>query len=218
MQRSVRVAARDSKLSKAQVEEVYLAINQFYSVAFERSYYKTQGDIDLDTPLMDLEKTDFFTQTLDLLVKNNEVDLAIHSAKDLPEPLDPDLELIALTNGVDPSDVLVSVKYTLATLPAQAKIGVSSFRRIEGLFQIRQDLKFLSIRGAVDERLKLLEEGVYDALILAEAGLFRLKSQVSRERLDIPVSPLQGKLALVAKKGNLEMKTLFAPLDARVCG
>ena len=212
---SIKVAARASLLSRAQVAEVEKLLHEHLDVNLEPIYTKAIGDIDLKTPLNIMAKTDFFTQNIDQLVLEGMADMAIHSAKDLPESLDPRLEIFAITLGVDPRDSLVSLKYTLKTLPNQAVIGVCSDRRIQAIKALRPDVITKSIRGAIDERLKMLEMGEYDALILAEAGLLRLKSDIQREILDIPTAPLQGQLAIVGLKKRLDLKDIFTPFDSR---
>jgi hydroxymethylbilane synthase len=214
----IKVAARISKLSQAQVQEVFEEINQFHPVIFENTFVESLGDLDLSTPLYLLDKTDFFTQKIDELIISKCCDIAIHSAKDLPEKLPQDLEIIAITHGVESCDSFVSYNYTLENFPKGATIGVCSKRRIDALKTLCPKAIIKSIRGTVDDRLQKLKKGEYDALILAEAGLIRLKSDVPRSLLDIPTAPLQGKLAIVARKDRKDLKDLFQKLDTRVCG
>lgn len=214
----LKVAARVSLLSQAQVKEVEEELNQYRSMMFESTFVESLGDLDLNTPLYHLSKSDFFTQKVDELVINGTCDIAIHSAKDLPEHLHPDLEVIAITKGVDSRDSFVSFKYNLDNFIPGGIVGVCSIRRIEALKHICPQAVIKSIRGTVDDRLKWLKAGAYDALILAEAGLIRLKSDVPRTILDIETAPLQGKLAVVAKKNNQTLQDIFHPLDTRVCG
>lgn len=218
MKTLIKIGARSSLLSKAQVVEVKQLLKENTSLNYEEVYLESLGDLDLETALTGLEKTDFFTQRIDQLILEKKVDVAVHSAKDLPKVLPKGLEIIALTQGVDPRDSLVSYKYTLDTLPLKAKVGVCSLRRIEGLKSLRQDLEPAFIRGPIDQRLKQLEKGDFEAIILAEAGLLRLNLQVPRQVLDIPVAPLQGKLAIVALSDRQDLKEIFKLIDARVCG
>lgn len=218
MKTLLKIAARTSALSRAQVIEVKNLLDLDSQYEFKEVFIESLGDLDLITPLTFLEKTDFFTQTIDQLILDQKADIAVHSAKDLPEVLKPGLEIIALTQGVDPRDSLVSFKYTLETLPKKAKVGVCSKRRIHGLKALREDLEPIFIRGPIDERLKLLEKGDYDAIILAEAGLLRLNSKAPRQILEIDVSPLQGKLAIVALSSRQDLKNVFKTIDIRVCG
>ena len=214
----IKVAARISKLSQAQVQEVFDEINKFYLVIFENTFVESMGDLDLTTPLYLLDKTDFFTQKIDELIISKSCDIAIHSAKDLPDELPQDLEVIAITQGLDSRDSFVSFNYTLENFPKGATVGVCSKRRMEALKTLCPKAMIKSIRGTVDDRLQKLKKGEYDALILAEAGLVRLKSDVPRALLDIPTAPLQGKLAIVARKDRQDLKELFQKLDTRLCG
>lgn len=218
MKSLIKIAARTSALSRAQVVEVKKLLDLDSHFEFQEVFVESLGDLDLVTPLTALEKTDFFTQTIDQLILDQKADIAVHSAKDLPEKLRPGLEIIALTHGVDPRDSLVSFKYTLETLPKNAKVGVCSIRRVQGLKALREDLEPMFIRGPIDERLKMLEKGDYDAIILAEAGLLRLNSKAPRQIIDIEVSPMQGKLAIVALSIRQDLKNVFKTIDSRICG
>lgn len=206
------VVARDSPLSRAQVEEVYQEIKiRHRAISFEPIWMKTGGDLDLTTSLLDKEKTNFFTKEIDDYLLAGKADIAIHSAKDLPDPLPEGLSLICYTKGVDPSDVLVFRKgENLSTLAPYAKVGTSSTRRIENLRALRSDLIPLDIRGTIGMRLDLLDTGKVDALIMAKAALIRLR--IHREVVDLPglSAPLQGKLAIVARSEDNKMKDLFS--------
>lgn len=215
---SIRVAARSSPLSRAQVNEVFRHLAPYKNIKFETIFLDAIGDIDLLTPLNTLAKTDFFTQNIDQMLIDNKADIAIHSAKDLPEKIPQELEVIAITQGVDPRDSLVSFKYNLKTLPFGAIIGACSDRRVEGIKKLRNDVSVRSIRGTINHRIEQLKSGDYDAIILAEAGLIRLNLDVPREIIEIPVAPLQGKLAIVARKNDFQLKELFKVLDSRLCG
>lgn len=216
------VAARASKLSEAQVAEVLSELRAFYpEVCFVTSLIKTRGDLDLLTSLRSLDKSDFFTREIDEMLIQGKCRIAIHSAKDLPEPLADGLEVVALTRGVDPRDSLVlRPGLSPANLPLGARIGTSSIRREEMIKALRQDLIVCDIRGTIDERLKLLEAGTIEGLIVAEAALIRLGLiHIPRLLLDGETAPLQGRLAVVARTEDLEMRALFASLDKKEsCG
>jgi hydroxymethylbilane synthase len=214
----IKVAARISPLSQAQVKEVEEELNKHIACVFESTYVESLGDLDLNTPLTDLGKTDFFTQKIDELVISKTCDIAIHSAKDLPEIIPDDLEIIAITKGVDSRDSFVSYKYNLENFIPGGIVGVCSQRRIEALKSICPKALVKNIRGTVNDRLDALKKGAYDALILAEAGLIRLKSDAPRTILEIETAPFQGQLAIVARKDQKNMKELFQILDTRVCG
>jgi hydroxymethylbilane synthase len=195
----LKIIARDSLLSKAQVREV----KEEFGIHCEEIYIKTQGDLDLTTSLTLMESTDFFTREIDDAILEGRADIAVHSAKDLPAILREGLELMALTQGVDSRDALVLKKgYSVETLPLGAAIGTSSLRRQNHIKSLREDLTYLDIRGAVDRRLSLLESDPHlFGLIVAKAALIRLNIP-GGITLDWPVAENQGKLALVCKKGK----------------
>jgi hydroxymethylbilane synthase len=210
------VGARASRLSQAQVAEVLAELSLFHpEVRFSPLWVETTGDIDQITSLKTLDKTDFFTKEIDQLLKEGKCRIAIHSAKDLPEPLPFGLAIVALTQGVDPSDSLVL--RAGESLPLNAKVGTSSKRREEELAKMRADLQFVDVRGPIEKRLQLLETQEVDGLVVAEAALIRLKlTHLNRIRLNIPTAPLQGKLAIIARKDDEEMRQLFSCINWRV--
>ncbi len=213
------VGARASSLSKKQVQEVYEELKIFHPhIEFSPVFLHTTGDKDQKTSLRELEKTDFFTKELDQLLLDRKCHITIHSAKDLPDPLPQGVAVVAITKGVDSSDVLVlSEKHTLATLPQGAKIGTSSIRREMLLKTLRPDLTCVDIRGTIEQRLQMVDLRVLHGVIIAEAALIRLGlTHLNRIRLEGEVSPLQGKLAILAREGEEEMKHLFKCLH--VCG
>jgi len=214
----IPVGARSSPLSRAQVKEVEGELKAFYpTIAFDPIWVETQGDKDLKTSLRHLGKTDFFTREIDAIQLAGGCRITIHSAKDLPEPLPRGLKLIALTHGVDPADVLVlREKETLMTLPLAAKIGTSSLRREEQVKGLRSDLVCVDIRGTIEARLKLLDRGEVDGLVMAEAALIRL-GLTNRNRFVLPGqgAPGQGQLVVLALEEDEEMERLFACIDVR---
>lgn len=211
----VVVVARDSPLSRAQVDEVYQEIKVHHPrIVFDPIWIKTTGDLDLTTSLLEKEKTDFFTKEVDEYLLSYKADIAIHSAKDLPENLPEGVSLICYTKGVDSSDVLVfREEDALSTLPLYAKVGTSSFRRIENLRALRSDLVPIDIRGTIGMRLDLLDQKKVDALIIAKAALIRLRLRRKTQELPGPSAPLQGKLAIVARTDNRKMSDIFSCLS-----
>jgi hydroxymethylbilane synthase len=201
----IKVGARASNLSKRQVEE---AQAEYPHVLFEPIYMKTVGDLDRTTSLRTLGKTDFFTREIDEMLLRGECRIAIHSAKDLPEPLPQGLELIALTKGVDPSDSLVLREGE--QLSKGFVIATSSVRREEMVRALMQDVAFVDIRGTIEERLEKLENGEVDGVVVAEAALIRLGlTCLNRIQLPGETAPLQGRLAILAQEGDIEMRALF---------
>jgi hydroxymethylbilane synthase len=211
----ITLGARDSSLSKAQVKELTaLLLEHHPHVHFSFFYIKTMGDLDQTTPLSSLDKTDFFTKEVDEQVLKGTCRIAVHSAKDLPEKMPEGLEVICYTKSIDVADVLVLREgESLETLPAFAKIGTSSARRVQNLLALREDLVPKEIRGTIEKRLQLLDEGLFDGVIMAKAALLRLK--LCRNEMALPgaSAPRQGSLAVVAKKEDVLMKELFQCLD-----
>jgi len=152
-----------------------------------------------------------FTKEIEEALADGRVDLAVHSLKDLPTELPPGFELVAVTTRVNPRDVFLSVKYeSVNALPQGARVGTSSLRRQAQLKTVRRDLAIHSLRGNVDTRVRKLEEGEYDAIILAAAGLTRLgKTQWVREVLSesfmCPAAG-QGALGIEIRKGDVAMR------------
>ncbi|MDE3045989.1 MAG: hydroxymethylbilane synthase [Verrucomicrobiota bacterium] len=205
---TLKVGARSSPLSRAQVEEVRLL---YPHVTFEPVWVETIGDRDLATSLRTLGKSDFFTRELDEMLLRGEIDIAVHSAKDLPEPLPSGLCIAALTKGLDPRDSLVFRKgESLETLPSGAWIATSSERREEAVRSLRSDLRFKDVRGPIAQRLALLQTGEADGVVIAEAALLRLGfHHLPRIYLPGPTTPGQGQLAIVCR---IERRELFSPI------
>ena len=213
----ITAGARASPLSRAQAEEVLKEIRAFQSeVIFSMVWVETRGDTDRAVSLRSLGKDDFFTRELDEMLLRGEVRIAIHSAKDLPEPLPKGLALAALTRGLDPGDSLVLREgRSLETLPSNALIATSSLRREEAVRSLRPDLRFQDLRGTIGERIEKLTNGEADGVVVAEAALIRLKwTHLNRVRLPGPTVPFQGRLAVVAREEDLEMQALFEPIHA----
>lgn len=215
---NIKVGARSSPLSKIQVQEVFEALKFHYpSIVFEPFFVESMGDKDRTTSLRTLEKTDFFTREIDALLLQNTCRIAIHSAKDLPDPLPKGLKIAALTEGKDSADVLVLAPgQEFDQLPPGACIATSSIRREEVVKSLREDLKFCDLRGTIHERLSLLEKGEVDGVVVAEAALIRLGlTHLNRFRLPGETTPYQGQLAVVCREQDQEMVDLFACLDTR---
>lgn len=211
------VGARGSKLSQAQVKEVYHEITAFFpKVYFSEKLVQTKGDRDQKTSLLYLDKTNFFTDELDEMLINGECDIAVHSAKDLPDPLPPGLEMIALTKGVSSKDCLIFREGEfLTTLPKNAKVGCSSLRRVNMLQALRKDFVAVDIRGDILKRLNLLENKIVDALIMAHAAIIRLNLKLNMIILEGDTASYQGQLAVLSKKNQPFLKKIFSKIDVR---
>lgn len=210
MNKKIRVIARGSRLSRLQVEEVF---KNFPELAYEIKYLESYGDKNQQISLLNGEvPADIFTRELDDAIRLGDADIAIHSAKDLPYPLPEDIEVIALYPAFDTTDSLVSRDHKkLAELPAGSIIGTSSPLRKKGLNELRPDLTIKGIRGCIEERVQQVKDGKYDAAIVATCALKRLGMEDEiAEVLPFPTHPLQGFLAVTAKKGSHDLKQAFA--------
>lgn len=211
----IKVISRESPLAILQVEEVFsqLPVHTEYELIACRSY----GDKHQSVSLMETLSPDFFTRELDEALLKGEADLAVHSAKDLPYPLPAGLKVIALTASQDPGDSLVlreGESYQLETLPPGSVVATSSLRRKEELMNCRPDLQVRSIRGSIEERIKQVDNGDFDALIVATCALQRLElTHRIVQALPFKTHPLQGALAVVAKSDREDLQQLFAEID-----
>src|SRR5258708_38004073 len=159
-----------------------------------------------------------FTKEIEEALLENRIDLAVHSLKDLPTELPSDFEFADITAHKNPRDVFCRVKFaSIEELPQHANVGTSSLRRQAQLKALRPDLQMHPLRGNVDTRLRKLESGDYDAIILAAAGLNRLdKTQLVRQVIPVEVmTPAagQGALAIEIRSGDLATRALVAFLD-----
>jgi hydroxymethylbilane synthase len=215
--KNIVVGARSSPLSRVQVDEVLREIRQFFpSITFDPIWVETSGDKDLITSLKVMDKTDFFTREIDQMLESNQCRIAIHSAKDLPDPLPAGLACASITKGVDPSDVIVlREEDTLSLLPIGAKVATSSLRREQAIKELRDDFICVDIRGTIAQRLHLLDTCKVDAVVMAEAALIRLKlTNRNRVKLPGPVAKGQGQLAIIARSSDTEMLHIFRLIDA----
>jgi len=211
---NLTAGARGSRLSQIQVWEVEKELQKHYPhVRFFPIWVSTKGDKDQKSSLLKMEKTDFFTHEIDTLHLKNTFRIAIHSAKDLPDPLPEGLTLVALTKGLSNHDVLVLREgETLEDLPQKAPIGTSSDRRIVAIRTLRPDLTCVDIRGTIEKRLAALDKKEIDGLVVALCALERLKERRNQILLSGTTVPLQGKLAILALSEDQEMKQLFEPI------
>jgi uroporphyrinogen III methyltransferase/synthase len=214
MSKPLRVIARSSALSLLQVKEVFSFLPGVpYTLASVQSF----GDRNKHISLMGDIDSDFFTGELDRALLDGDADIAVHSAKDLPYPLPAGLELFALFAAQDKTDALVGRNSpSLAELPAGARVGTSSAARKAELLALRPDVTVVSIRGTIEERIAQTDNGYVDALIVATCALKRLGlSERIAEILPFKTHALQGNLAVTGRKGETDVKALFAPFDVR---
>jgi len=171
---SVVLGTRGSRLALAQAETCADKLHET-GLAVEVRVIKTTSEQHPETPLSVLDQRDVFTRQLDEALLRGELDVAIHSLKDVPTDLPDGIALAAITERHDPSDALVSeAGSTIEDLPSEAVVATSSLRRRAQLLHHRPDLQIVGIRGNVDTRIRKVREGAADALVLARAGLERL--------------------------------------------
>lgn len=210
----ILVGARASPLSRAQFQELERLLP---SLSFRPLFVETTGDLDQKTSLRTLDKTDFFTKEIDALLLSGACRIAVHSAKDLPDPLPKGIHMAALTRGVDSSDSLVlHPGQSLETLKANPLIATSSAKRELAVSALLPQAQFCDIRGTIGKRLEKLQSGSIDGIVIAEAALIRLGlTHLNRIKLPGTSTQLQGQLAILARTNDQPMQELFAPFDVR---
>ena len=171
----IRLGSRGSKLALWQAEFVQFEIERRTGRKVEITRIRTTGDMILDVPLARVGGKGLFVKEIEEALLSGVIDLAVHSMKDVPTELPDRLAIVAITRREDPRDAFLSVKYRkFEELPPGAKLGTSSLRRQTQLLGLRPDLSVETLRGNLDTRIRKMEEGRYDAIILAAAGLRRL--------------------------------------------
>ena len=215
----IRIGTRGSALALWQANETARLIKTLPDApTVEIVIIKTQGDLQQTVPLWATPGKGFFTAELDRAQLANEVDIVVHSLKDLATVLTPGLILTAVLEREDPRDALVSAKGgDLMALAKGARIGTSSLRRRAFLKHIRPDLEQVELRGNVPTRVKKLDDGEYDAIILAAAGLKRLglESRISAylPTREFPSAVAQGAIGICTRDGDTETQRWIAPLN-----
>ena len=219
MKQLLRIATRKSPLALWQAEHVKARLQQAHAgLGVELVTMSTQGDKILDTPLAKIGGKGLFVKELEQGMLEDRADIAAHSIKDVPMEFPEGLYLSTILEREEPCDAFVSNKYdSLDELPQGAIVGTSSLRRRCQLLNRRPDLKIEDLRGNVNTRLTKLDDGNYDAIILACAGLIRLemadriRQSISSELILPAVG--QGAIGLEAREGDDETLALIAVLD-----
>jgi hydroxymethylbilane synthase len=197
--RTVVLGTRGSKLALTQAETCAERLRAA-GFAVEVRVIRTTSDHHPETPLSVIDRRDVFTRQLDEALLRGELDIAIHSLKDVPTELPEGITLAAITERHDPSDALVSdERYDVDGLPGGAVVATSSLRRRAQLLHRRPDLRVVEIRGNVDTRVRKMRAGEADAIVLARAGLERLGLEAPHAVIDPDVMlPAVGQGALAA--------------------
>ena len=223
MKQSLVIGTRGSKLALIQSQMVKAELELLHpSLEVRIEIIKTTGDVKTD-PLSVIGGKGVFTKELEDALLDGRTDIAVHSLKDLPTVLSDKLVIAAICKREDPRDALVlgrpsrGAKPSVAALPKGATIGTSSPRRLAQLKHLRSDLAFKDLRGNVDTRLRKLDEGQYDALVLACAGLRRLDRE---SRISTPLSTQemlpavgQGAIGIEARAGDEDIGAIVGKLD-----
>ena len=215
----VVIASRESALAMWQARHIQARLNTLYpGTATEILGLTTEGDRHLDVSLAKIGGKGLFVKELEDALASGRADIAVHSVKDVPMTLAPQFVLAAIGEREDPRDAFVSNRYTgLAALPAGARVGTSSLRRECQLRARHPGLAIEPLRGNVTTRLRKLDEGRYDAVILAAAGLNRLGLASRITRLLDPAeslpAPGQGALGVECLEGRPELSELLAGLN-----
>jgi len=213
----LRIGSRGSQLALWQANHVAALLRE-NGHTVEIEVIKTTGDKITDVALAKVGTKGMFTKEIEEALADKRVDLAVHSLKDVPTELAHEFELAAIMKREDPRDAFISVKFgALEELPRGAKVGTSSLRRQCQLKAVRPDLEIFPLRGNVDTRLRKLESGEYDAIILAAAGVHRLgldKHVRSRISADVMCPAVgQGALAIEIRRDDAQTRTLLVFLN-----
>ena len=217
--RRLVIATRESALALWQAEHVRTRLEALYPTsAIELLGVTTQGDRVTDRPLAAIGGKGLFVKELEIAMGDGRADLAVHSLKDVPMELPSEFTLAAVVAREDPRDALVSNRYpTLDALPAGAIVGTSSLRREAQLRERYPKIKVDALRGNVNTRLRKLDAGRYDAMILAAAGLKRLglgdRIRALLEPDDSLPAPGQGALALECRADRVDVITALSALS-----
>ncbi len=217
--KTLKIATRQSPLALWQAEHIRSRLNELYpDLTVELVKFVTQGDKILDTPLAKIGGKGLFVKELEAALLDGRADLAVHSMKDVPMHLPDGLSLAVICEREDPLDAFVSNQYQhFDELPQGAKVGTSSLRRKCQILQLRPDLEIIDLRGNVGTRLSKLDDGLYDAIILASAGLKRLGLADRIRHCLTPVVSLpavgQGALGLECRADDETLLKLIRPLQ-----
>ena len=209
----IRIGTRNSPLAMWQAKEVE---QKLQNLGYETSLVPvlSSGDKSLNQPLYSLGITGVFTKDLDIALLNNEIDIAVHSLKDVPTILPQNIEISAVLERDFPQDVLVRKSSSKNKNLAELKIATSSLRRRAFWLEQFPETEFSDIRGNVQTRLKKLDEGDFDATLFSLAGIKRMEMELDFEYLDFMISsPSQGVVAIASRVDDLEVKEILQQIN-----
>lgn len=221
MRKHIKIGTRGSLLALAQSTMIKQQIEEHHpGIVVELVKIVTKGDKILDVPLAMVGGKGLFVKEIEETLLANEVDLAVHSMKDVPSELPDSLHIGIVTRRENPHDAFLSNSAnSLAELPARARIGTSSLRRKAQLARLRPDLQIEDLRGNLDTRLRKLDEGRYEAIILAAAGLNRLglarRATAYFSAVDMLPAVAQGAVGIELRKDDAELLAGLTFLDDR---
>ncbi|MFT4604775.1 MAG: hydroxymethylbilane synthase [Rhodothermales bacterium] len=219
VERTVRAGTRTSRLAVWQTDHVLAGLTAAWpSLRVEATPFNTKGDQILDTPLPEIGGKGLFTAELESAIRAGAIDMAVHSLKDLPTSSPPGIVVASVLNRAEPLDALVSRNgQGLMDLPPGAVVGTSSTRRAAQVLKHRPDLQIRSIRGNVPTRLQKVMDGLYDASILAVAGLVRLglgEAITERFRPEVMLpAPGQGAIGVQCREDDRELRGVLAAIE-----
>ena len=209
----IRIGTRNSPLAMWQAKEVE---QKLQNLGYETELVPvlSSGDKNLNQPLYSLGITGVFTKDLDIALLNNEIDIAVHSLKDVPTILPQNIEVSAVLERDFPQDVLVRKSSSKNKNLAELKIATSSLRRRAFWSEKFPNTQFSDIRGNVQTRLKKLEEGDFDATLFSLAGIKRMEMELEYEMLDFMISaPSQGVVAISSRVDDVETKAILQQIN-----
>ncbi len=219
MKTKLRIATRESRLALRQAEIVKQQLQQHHpELTIELIGMTTQGDKELSQSLAKIGGKGLFIKELEQALLTNRADLAVHSMKDMPPDLTPGLTIAAICEREPAWDVFISKRYQhLQTLPAGAVIGTSSLRRQCQLYALLPNIQIKLLRGNLDTRLRKLDAGEYDAIILAAAGLLRLNLKDRIRQMLMPPEFIpavgQGAIGIQTRIDDRQVNQLIKPLN-----
>jgi len=213
------VGTRGSKLALTQTNTVLDSLRALHpEVVFEVKIVKTLGDEEAKNPLFTIDRRGIFEKEIGVEIAKGDIDLAVHSLKDVPTEGTPENVIAAVPKRGSPHDVLISKnRVPLEAVPECGVVGTGSLRRLAEIKHLRPDLQVKAIRGNVDTRIRKVNEGEFDGVIVAEAGLERMGiNNLIAERFSFDrFTPAagQGALAVTAKKGNRQVINILRSID-----